>query len=79
MLATRLRIVPDMALACLLSSLAAKVTLSPSRFTTTLEEIDCFSVPSGPFTVSSAVPTVTSTLSGITTGYLAIRDMAAFL
>src|ERR1700674_2517439 len=75
MLATSLRIVPDIALACLVSA-AAKVTLSPSRFTTTWEAIDCFRVPSGPFTVSSAWPTVTSTFSGITTGYLAIRDMA---
>src|SRR5262249_16859327 len=40
---------------------------------------DCLSVPSGPFTVTSAAPTVTSTFSGRTTGFLAMRDIVSFL
>src|SRR5436190_17992057 len=77
MFATMLRIVPDRALASLLSSAGAKVALSSSFFTTTCGCSACFMVPSGPFTVTSPAPTVTSIFSGITTGYFAIRDMVA--
>src|SRR5215212_1221907 len=78
MLATMLRIVPESALADLLSSAAANVTLSPSFLTITCGLSACFIVPSGPFTVTSVAPTVTSIFSGITTGYFAIRDIVAF-
>src|SRR5258706_8087413 len=76
MLATVARSVPDNAFAALLSLPAAKVTLSPSSFTSTEGSIDCVSVPSGPFTTTSPGLTVTWTLSGTVTGYFAIRDMA---
>src|SRR3982751_2728967 len=75
MLATVARSVPDIALEDLVSSAAANGTFAPSIFTTTWRSIDCLSVPSGPFTVSSPLSRVTCTLSGTATGYLAIRDM----
>src|SRR5258706_3160848 len=77
MLATVARSVPESAFASLLPLPAAKVTLSPSSFTTTELSITCVSVPSGPFTVTSFGFTVTCPLSGTDTGCLAIRDMAA--
>src|SRR3982750_1850652 len=75
MLARRLRIVPDSALASLLSSTAANTILSPSRLMETRGSTACFNVPSGPFTVISDAERFTSTLSGTLTGYFAIRDM----
>src|SRR5512141_3210299 len=77
MLATLARSVPDSAFASLLSLAAAKVTLLPSIFTVTYGVRACFSVPSGPFTVTAASSMVTCTLSGTATGYFAIRDILA--
>src|SRR6185437_10821766 len=76
MFATMARMVPESAFASFDSFAAANVTLSPSRFTTTSRAMRCLSVPSGPFTVSSPWPTVTSTFSGMTTGFFPMRDMS---
>src|ERR1043165_7491854 len=77
MLATLARTVPESALASLLSSVAAKVTLPFSSFTATPRPIGCVSVPSGPFTTISFGFTVTWTLAGTVTGAFAIRDISA--
>jgi hypothetical protein len=64
MFAVRARSVPLIALACCESFAAAKTILPSSTFTVTSDEIACFSVPSGPFTVRTSLATVTSTFSG---------------
>src|SRR6185369_5257327 len=75
MFATFARRVPESALASLLSLAATNDTLSPSTLTVTCGVRACLSVPSGPFTVTASLSTVTWTLSGTTTGYFAIRDI----
>src|SRR4051812_19534893 len=75
MFATLARMVPESALASLLSLAAAKVTWLFSSFTTTPGEVACSSVPSGPFTTIFEASMVTCTLSGRETGYFATRDM----
>src|SRR4051812_1335648 len=75
MFATLARMVPESALASLLSSAAAKLTWLFSSFTTTPGDAACWSVPRGPFTTIFAPSTVTWTLSGTATGYLATRDI----
>src|SRR5450830_69622 len=79
MFASSARIVPDIALACVVSFCALHNRLLPSRTTLTSPDNVCFRVPNGPFTEISPAASATSTPLGTTTGFLAILDMLTSL
>src|SRR5688572_29488922 len=76
MLATRARMVPDMASAWLELPSGLKTSCSPSFFTSTFGSAERAMLPSGPFTEILPPARFTSTPFGSGTGYFAIRDMA---
>src|ERR1700690_1964981 len=78
MLASRARMVPDMALAWMLPLVGAQVSVSPSLSTRTSALGFCVRLPSGPLTVITA-PRVTSTPLGNWIGFLPTRDISCSL
>src|SRR5574340_646019 len=79
MLASRARMVPDIASACIESFCALHNRLSPSRTTLTSPDKACLRVPNGPFIEISLAASATSTPLGTTTGFLATLDMLTSL
>src|SRR3954447_8357197 len=74
-LASRARMVPDMALACFDSFVALTSSLPPSCSTEIPETRKCRSVPRGPLTDTSEGVRTTSTFAGTGTGFLPTRDI----
>src|SRR5690349_11544197 len=76
MLATRARMVPDMASAWFELPSALHTSASPLFSTATLGSAGRAMLPSGPFTEICPAAMLTSTPLGRAIGYLAMRDMA---
>src|SRR5215470_13732319 len=76
MLRTRLRVVPHIMRACLVSRTGLTQTLLSSSFTSTSPESGIASSPSLPFALISPAASETVTPLGTATGFLPTRDIA---